>query len=406
MKRLVAFFAWLVLSVAAVTAGAQDWPQWRGPNRDGAGSFDVPASWPETLERRWQVEVGEGYATPVLVGDRIYMYTRQGEDEVMTAHSAATGEVIWRTAYPAPFEMFPATAQHGPGPKSTPTWAEGRLFTLGMSGIVTAFDANSGEILWQHPGSEVQPMYHTAQSPVVEGDRVIVHVGGPGDAALTSFDVATGDVIWEWTGDSPAYGSPIVAELDGVRQVITFTSQNLVGVDVATGELLWSRRFVTPSNTTAQTPIVYRGTVIQAGRENGFTAFRAERGPNGWMTTDLWHTDEVSAQMTNPVVVGNIVYGLSHLNSGQYFALNLDSGEVVWRSNPRQAENAAMARSGNTLFSLEDDAEMVILEAGTSSFAPIRRYEMASSATWAQPVISGNRIFVKDVDTLALWTLQ
>lgn len=406
MKRSVVFVVWLVVACAAVTVRAQDWPQWRGPNRDGAASFEVPASWPETLERQWRVEVGEGYATPILVGDRIYMYTRQGEEEVMAAHDAATGDVIWRTAYPAPFQMFPATAQHGPGPKSTPTYADGRLFTLGMSGIVTAFDSGSGEILWQHPGSEAQPMYHTAQSPVVEGNRVIVHVGGPGDTALTAFDVASGDVIWEWSGDSPAYGSPIVAELDGVRQVITFTNQNLVGVDVASGELLWSRRFVTPSNTTAQTPIVYQGTVIQAGRENGFTAFRAERGRDGWTTTDLWHTDEVSAQMTNPVVIGNVVYGLSHLNSGQYFALDLDNGEVVWLSDPRQAENAAMARSGNTVFSLEDDAEMVILEAGVSSFAPVQRYEVASSATWAQPVISGNRIFVKDVDGLALWTLQ
>jgi outer membrane protein assembly factor BamB len=302
--------------------------------------------------------------------------------------------------------MFGATAPHGPGPKSTPAWAEGRLFTLGMSGIVTAFDGATGDILWQHPGSSSQPMYHTAQSPVVDGDRVIVHVGGPGDTALTAFETGSGEVVWEWAGDSPAYGSPVVAELDGVRQVMTFTYQNLVSVDVGSGALLWSRQFVTPSNTTAQTPIVYGDTVIEAGRENGFTAFRARRADGGWVTEDLWHTDEVSVHLANPVAVGDTVYGLSHLNSGQYFALDLDTGQVEWLSAPRQAENAAMARAGDTVFSLEDDAELVILEAGDREFAPIRRYEVAMSATWAPPAISGSRIFVKDVSSLTLWTLE
>ena len=395
---------WLVAGSSA--AHAQDWPQWRGPNRDGRGAFAVPGAWPDALEQQWQVEVGLGYATPVLVGDRIYMFTRQGDEEVLTAHNAASGDVIWRSGYPAPFQMFAATERHGPGPKSTPAYADGRLFTLGMSGIVTAFDADSGRQLWQHPGPRAQPMYHTAQSPVVDGDRVIVHVGGPGDTALSAFDAVSGDTLWQWSGDSPAYGSPIVAQLGGVRQVVTFTHQNLVGVAIDSGELLWSRPFVTPSNTTAQTPIVYGDTVIQAGRENGFTAFRVVPGSESWTTEDLWHTDEVSVHMTNPVVVGNLLYGLSHLNSGQYFALDLEDGSVVWQSDPRQAENAGMASADNIVFSLEDDAEMVILEAGRSGFEPVRRYEVAMSATWAQPAISGNRIFVKDVSSLSLWTLE
>ena len=126
-----------LLVVLAVCGGltsmvyGQDWPQWRGPNRDGAiASFSTPASWPEQLNRQWQVEVGSGYATPLLVGDRIYMFTRQGEDEVMQALDPETGQMIWRTSYPAEFELTPAAARHGPGPKSTPTYADGRIFTL------------------------------------------------------------------------------------------------------------------------------------------------------------------------------------------------------------------------------------------------------------------------------------
>ena len=403
--------AWIVvlagLTAQALPAAGQDWPQWRGPNRDGAvTSFSQPASWPDGLTEQWNVEVGLGYATPVLVGDRIYMYTRQDDDEVMLALDAASGEIIWRTSYPAPFDMTPATARHGPGPKSTPTFADGRLFTLGMGGIVTAFDAETGRQLWQNPAPPVQPMFHTAMSPVVEGDLVIIHIGGHNDGALTAFDVATGDVRWRWDGDGPAYGSPMVADLAGARQVVTFTQENLVGVSLVSGELLWRRPYTTQATTTSQTPIFYGGNVIEAGRGNGITAFRVVREGNAWTTDDLWHTDEVSLHLTNGVVIDGVLFGLSHLNSGQYFALDLDRGEVLWRSDPRQAENAAIVQAGETIFSLEDDAELVVLRHSRTGFEPLERYEVATSATWAQPAISGNRLFVKDVSALTLWTFE
>jgi outer membrane protein assembly factor BamB len=234
---------------------------------------------------------------------------------------------------------------------------------------------------------------------------VIVHVGGPGNTALTAFDAATGAVRWKWDGDSPAYGSPIVVDLQGTRQVVTFTHQNLVGVSAKTGELLWRRPFTTPSNTTSQTPIVYRDMLIQAGRENGITAFRVSQRDGKWATEDVWRADQVSLHMTNGVVVDGVLYGLSHLNSGQYFALDLDTGRVLWTTDPRQATNAAMVSAGKTIFALEDDAELIVLRADRTRFNPVRRYEVASSETWAQPAISGNRIFVKDVSNLTVWTL-
>ena len=395
------------VTLLAPVATAQEWPQWRGPNRDGeVTSFREPTTWPATLTEQWQVDVGLGYATPVLVDDRIYLYTRQGEDEVMTALDATSGDVIWRTPYPAPFEMNPATSRHRAGPKSTPTFADGRLFTLGMSGMVSAFDGDTGSILWQTPVPPIQPSFHTAMSPVVERDLVIIHVGGQNDGALTAFDVATGDVRWAWDGDGPAYGSPVVIELEGIRQVVTFTQENLVGVSVATGELLWRRPFTTPSATTAQTPIFHGDILIQAGRANGITAVRITRNGDQWTTEDLWHTDEVSLHMTNGVVIDGVLVGLSHLNSGQYFGLDLDTGEVLWTSAPRQAENAAIVRAGETIFSLEDDAELVVFRHSRTRFEPFERYDVAMSATWAQPTIAGNRVFVKDVSSVTLWTVD
>ena len=154
-------------------------------------------------------------------------------------------------------------------------------------------------------------------------------------------------------------------EILGTRQVVTFTQENFVGVAADTGELLWRRPYRTQSTTTSQTPILHRGQPIEAGRGNGITAVKVSREGTGWTTENLWHTDEVSMHLSNGVASEGVLFGLSHLNSGQYFALDLDTGRVLWRSEPRQAENAAILRAGDVIFSLEDDGELVVFRGGS-----------------------------------------
>jgi outer membrane protein assembly factor BamB len=387
--------------------GPADWPQWRGPNRDGAAaSFTEPASWPDHLTRKWKVDAGLGYATPILVGNRVYMYARRDDNEVLTALAVDTGQVVWQSSYPAPFTMNPAAAGHEKGPKSTPAFANGKLYTLGMSGMVTAFDAATGRQLWQKPAPPVGPLYGTAMSPLVDRGLVIVHVGGHNQGALTAFDANTGAVKWSWTGDGPSYGSPITAEFDGTRQVIVLTQENLVGVSSASGELLWKRPFTTPFTQNAITPILYGKTLIVSGLDKAVTAFTVTKRNNGWVTVDVWHNDGVSMYMTNAVLAGDAIYGMSQRKSGQFFCLDAKTGKTLWASAPRQATNAAIVRAGGLLFMLKDDAELIVAKASMSAFEPVKRYTVADSATWAQPVISGNRLLVKDVSTLALWTLE
>ena len=386
---------------------AGDVTQWRGANRDGiVAGFTEPAAWPERLTQRWKIEVGLGYATPLVVGDRVYLFSRQGEDEVMSAIDADSGEVLWRTAYPAPFTMHSAAAQHGAGPKSTPVFSGGRLFAIGMTGIVTAFDAMSGTQAWQKPGSSAVPLYTThAFSPVVEGDTVIFHVGGEDEGALTGYDVSSGDVKWSWDGDAPGYGSPIVATLGAVRQLVTITKGKLVGVDVATGQLLWERPFVSSNSTNSITPVLYGQTVIVWGHGGPTTAVSVARQNGEWVAETVWENADINGRMSNAVLSGDVMFGLTSRNSGQYYAVEAETGQVLWTSDGRQAGNVAMARAGDVLFSLEDDGELVVLHASQTAFEPLRRYQVAEADTWTQPAISGNRIFVKDVSTLTLWTL-
>jgi outer membrane protein assembly factor BamB len=394
-------------AVLSAQSPGPDWPQWRGPNRDGTlASFTEPKAWPESLNRQWKIEVGTGYATPIVVGNRVYAFTRQDENEVMRALDAASGKVVWETSYPAKFTMNSATARHGPGPKSTPTFANGRLFTLGMSGIVTAFDAATGKQIWQKPAPPVEPTYHTAQSALVDRNLVILHVGGNNQGALTAFDAATGAVKWAWSGDGPGYGSPILAEFGGTRQVIVFSQQSLVGVDAANGQLLWSVPFMARSVTNSITPLVYGQTVIVSGQGKPLTAYTISKRDDKWTAELAWENDQLQMSFSNPVLVRDAVFSLSPLNSGQFFWADARTGATLWKSPPRQAGNASIVKTSNYLFVLKDDAELMVARNTPGGFEPLKTYTVADSATWTPPVISGNRVFVKDISTLALWTLN
>ena len=239
-----------------------DWTQWRGPARDGViASFTPPATWPDALVKRWNVEIGTGYATPIVVGDRVYQFSRIGENETMTAFDAATGKQLWQGEYPAEFTMNSVAAAHGKGPKSTPTFFDNRLYSIGMTGTVTAWDAASGKPLWRKPGDpkNVPATTTHAFSPLVEGGSVIFHLGGDNNGALTAFDLVSGTEKWKWTGDGPGYGSPVITEVAGVRQLVTITQGKVVGLEASTGALLWERPFVSPAKINAMTPVVSRG---------------------------------------------------------------------------------------------------------------------------------------------------
>jgi len=410
MRRAIMMIV-LVAGTATVNEARQaatDVTQWRGPNRDGVVTgFTAPATWPESLTQRWKIDIGLGYATPLVVGNRLFVFSRQGDDEVMSAVDAASGKVLWRTAYPAPFEMNSAAKQHGPGPKSTPVFSNGRLYAIGMTGTVTAYDAASGKQIWQKPGSAPVPMYTThAFSPVIEGGLVIFHVGGHDKGALTAFDVNTGAVKWTWAGDGPGYGSPIVGEFGGVRQVVTITQAKVVGVDAATGALLWERPFASSNFTNSITPVRYGQSVIIWNNIGSLTALNIARRNNQWMAEPAWESPDLPARLSNAVLDGDVMFGLTTRNMGQYFAFDVKTGKTLWTSDGRQAGNIALARAGSVLFSLENDGELVVLSTNRTAFQLLRRYKVADAETWAQPAISGNRIFVKDVSTLALWTVN
>ncbi len=406
MKRMILCSFLVASSISTFAqAPAPSWSQWRGPARDGvASSFTVPTAWPAQLTRRWQVPVGLGHASPVVSGNRVVVHTRQGTRELVSAFDLQSGKPLWQDGVEAPYTMNSAATGHGPGPKSTPAIAGGRVFTLGISGIFSAHDLATGKLLWRKNAPPAPPEFGTAASPLVDGSTVIAFLGGAGAGALTALDAATGTVKWRWTGDGPGYASPILATLVGTRQVITQSQSKLVGVDAASGQLLWELAIKTPYEQNSVTPMVMGDLVLYAGLENPTVALRITKTGAKWTTAAAWRNQEVAMYMSSPAVSGTAIYGLSTKNRGQFFALDATSGKTLWLTRGREAENAAIVRAGEFLLMTTTNSELVVARANPARFEEVKRYPVADSAMWAHPAFTERTIIVKDLDKLIAWT--
>ncbi len=410
---LLAALALVAIGEAPSVARAEslDWPQWRGPQRDGrVPGLRARSAWPEALVPAWKLPVGTGHSSPIVGGGRVYQHSREGEDEVVRAIELASGKVLWRQAYPAPYQMNSAATGHGKGPKATPVLAEGRLFSFGITGVLSAWDAASGRLVWRKSFEAshraTAPLYGSAMSPVVESGRVIAHVGGHDDGALTAFDAATGAVAWSWKGDGPGYASPVVATLGGVRQLVTQSQNALVGLAADTGALLWRVPLRTPWDQNSVTPIVSGDLVLYSGLDAPLAAVRPVKKATGWAAETVWTSADVACYLSTPVLESGRVFGLSHRKKGQWFAVDAATGKTLWLGEGRAAENAAILAGGGALFLLDTEGTLSVAAADAAAFRPLRRWKVATSATWAHPVVLDSGVLVKDVDTLAFLRLQ
>jgi outer membrane protein assembly factor BamB len=390
---------------------AQDWSQWRGANRDGVGTgFVAPKTWPDQLKSKWKVTVGIGHSSPLVIGKRVYLHARQGENEVVAAYDLDTGKVLWQDSYAVGYAMNPAATGHGKGPKSTPAFNNGKLYTLGITGILSCYDAAPGKLLWRKDSLALfkanAPLYGTSASPIVDRGLVIAYMGGNDNGALVAFDAVSGAEKWRWNGDGPGYASPVVVEIAGKRQIVTQSQKNIIGIGADDGSLLWKIPFETEYVQNIVTPVVYQDLLIFSGINKGVFAIKAELRDEKWITRSAWQNKEVSLYMNSPVLSGNHLFGLSHRNKGQFFCLDANTGKTLWTGDPRQGENAAMVISGGLIFSLTNDANLIVTSATDKAATPVKQYSVASSPTWAHPAIVGRNILIKDENTLAMLGLE
>ena len=396
-----------LLMLTGPPASAQEWTGWRGPGRDGVvRAGQALQAWPEAFARAWRVEIGEGYSSPVVSRGRVFVHSRRGDAEIVTALDLSSGARLWQHDYPARYIQNTIVPADLPGPFATPVVDGGRVFTLGAAGILSSWDAASGALVWRNDYSasvQVTGLFcGTSASPLVAGGMLIVQVGSDaGGGRVLALDPATGDEIWSWRGVGPGYASPIVVEIEGQRQVVTLTESSIAGLDAANGEFLWSVPFTDEWHENIMTP-VWTGThLVVSGPRQGTHAFAIRRDGDGWEAARAWSNPRVTMYMSSPVLAAGTLYGHSSTRSGQFVALDAATGAVRWASEGREGDHASVLLSGDNLLLLTSDAELLVADADGGAFAISRQYEIADGATWAMPVPLPDGLLVRDAASLA-----
>lgn len=387
------------------TLSAEEWPQWRGPARDGhATQFKVPATWPDAPSEVWKVEVGEGYASPVVTQDKIYLMARQGEDEVAMALDLANGKVLWSHKFPTPYGMHQAAIKYGQGPKATPIIADGVACFLGIDARFSCHDATDGKVLWVRDFSDKSAPEETfcgsAFSPVVHDGLIYMHLGDDRAGRLFAADLRSGNEKWGWEGQGPGYASPQIVDVDGQPTFVTFATTHLLGFHPTSGKLLWERPFPDKWKENIVTPIVVGQRIIISDYENGTLSLWPKKTADGWTVEDHWHNKELTQRMATPVSDGNLVYGFSNRKKGHLFALDPSDGKVLWQDEGRGGSNAVLTLAGDWLLVSTTEAELKVYSTQDKNFEPIKTYEIAKSSVWAHPAWLSDGLLVKDTHHL------
>ena len=408
MKKIILA---LILFTSAITINAQDWPQWRGPARDGSVSAkNTPTKWPDSLQRAWRVEIGEGYSSPVVSAGRVYVHGRRDPEEIVEAINLADGKVAWEQKYQAVFKKNQYAGQMAKGPHATPLVVGNRLFTLGVTGIVNAWDTTSGRLLWTRDFSKSvdtsQLFCGTAASPLVVDGRLVVEVGSDiHGGQIFGLNPATGATEWEWKGLGPGYASPVVIDnIAGLTHLVTMTEGSIVGLDGKNGKELWSVPFPDEYHENISTPLWTGTYLVVSGTRQGTHAYAIAQANGKWQATEVWKNPDVAMYMSSPVFGDGLIYGHSSKKKGQFVAFDAKTGALKWATEGREGEHASLLLTPQNVVFLTNGADLIVAKRNTPSFAVEKRYEVAEASTFAMPVLLGSRILVRDATGLMLLT--
>jgi len=392
----------MISAVLLLAALAGDWPQFLGPTRDGVypGS-DIAPAWPSAGPPVvWKRDVGEGFAGPVVSGGKLILFHRLQGREIIECLDAATGKNVWSQEYPTAYRDDFGFDE---GPRSAPVIAGGVVYTFGAEGVLTAVDFATGKKLWQVAAHQKfrspKGWFGSAGSPLVEGGKVLVNVGGQ-DAGIVAFDAATGNVVWKATSDEASYSSPTVATIGGVRHALFLTRSELVDLDPANGQVRFAMPFKSRSSAsvTAATPLVI-GNLVFVSASYGVGAALLE--VNGSTFRKIWANDDsMSNHYSTCVFRDGYLYGFhGRQEEGQELhAIELKTGKIMWSVERFGAGTVTLA--GGRLLIVGEKGELTIAPASPKEFRPSESARISGGMIRAYPAIADGRLYVRNEHTL------
>jgi outer membrane protein assembly factor BamB len=399
------------LLLSGVPVWAADWPQWLGPQRNGASSETV-APWKESPRVLWSQPVGEGNSSPVVADGRVLLHTKVTEmfAEQLTAYDAATGKVLWQTVY----KRSPFKSPYGNGPRATPAVVGGKVYTHGITGVITCLDAANGHQLWQVDTWQTfktpNLLFGASCSPLVDGNRVLLNVGGKG-AGVVAFDRDKGDVLWQSLDDRASYSSPIVFGKGTERQVVFLTQQGLVALKPDDGSVCWRYAFKDLLFESSTTPMRAGDVLVASSITIGSTGLQLENRNQAPAAAQLWKNPALTSYFATPVPVGKDhfymvtgtnpadvlnPFGKKKKPQADLHCVETRTGKELWKRPQVGQYHASLLRTGdNKLLLLEEAGNLVLLDPDPKEYRELARAKVCGN-TWAHAALANGRLYVRD----------
>ena len=386
------------------------WPAWGGPTHD----FHVPthglaATWPATGPRSvWKRDLGPGYSAVVVAAGRLFTIYRDGDQDVVVALRAEDGSELWSRRYDAPTHDG-SVLQFGSGPNGTPLVVGNRLITLSYSGKLHCLSVEDGTILWSHDlvpefDATVLDFGHSA-SPIVHDGKIIVLVGGE-QMAVAALDPADGSLIWSSAPGTVSYASPLVIDVDGQQQLVYFSADEIIGLNVADGSHLWSHTPVNQWKNNATTPVwgndnqLWVATHPDGGTRMLHLSRAADESVN---VEELWANKQISIHYWNSIRIDDTVYASIGSNGSMLTAVDAVTGEVLWKE--RGFSQANFIHTGEMTLVLDQHGNLALVRLQRDGLEVLSRATISDEKTWTVPTLVGTRLYVRDAASLQVFEL-
>ncbi|MGV3771273.1 MAG: PQQ-binding-like beta-propeller repeat protein [Verrucomicrobiales bacterium] len=392
---------------------AADWPQWRGPLRDGHSQESFPAlsSLPNPEQALWKRSIGGGFSSPIVSGGKLVYLDEQGDSEVAHCLDTVTGKMIWEKPYAEKFKD-----EWGAGPRATPIIDEGRVYVQSCNGTFKCLSLKNGAEIWaisfekdfgvKFLGNRAREGTASRRgnngSAVIDGDSIVVPVGNKDGATLVCFDKKTGAVKWKAGHEEAAYSSLVAGTLAGRKQVIGFMADSVMGVDLQTGEVLWRVPLRTNAKRHAATPVLSGDNVIVNSHTFGLLSLHISREGERFHAREQWRNAELKINLATPVLIGKTLY--SQGTSGKLVAVEAATGKELWSQDGFGKENTALIKVGDKLLAFTDFGQLTLLKASPLKYSEIATVQIAGK-NWNYPAVADGWIFIRDQRELACYPL-
>jgi outer membrane protein assembly factor BamB len=399
-----------LISLAPTIIHANDWSQWRGPHRDGiSAEKGLLKEWPkEGPKLIWQVkDIGAGFSTPSIVGDRIYVLASEGlNDEFAEALAVSDGKKIWST--PIGKVGKPQQQPNYPAARSTPTVDGDTIYALGSDGDLVSLQLASGKLNWkknlQTDFGGVAGKWAYSESPLIDGDTLVCSPGGS-TASVIALNKKSADVIWKAvvpTAEPAAYASAMIIEAAGVKQYVQMLEKGLVGIDAKTGKVLWrASKTVSKYGATIPTPVVYDSEVYSAGSGSGGALVKLKAADGKVEAEQVYFSPKLPTAIGGAVKVGDLLFGTSATG---LVCSDFATGDIKWED--RSLGSASLCFADGNLYLHGENGEVALVLAAADGyhekgrFAPANPPDRGNAKAWAYPVVANGKLYIRDIGTL------